>query len=294
MDVSIIIVNYNTKEVTQNCINSIIEKTHGIEYEIILVDNASSDGSKEFFSQNKDILFIPNKKNLGFGRANNIGIKIAKGKYIFLLNSDTYLLNNAVKDFFDYMEDSSSDIAVAGAYLKDKNLKDNTSEVHYLYIDKILRNALKSLLPQMIKRKNVKETISNIPPQNKYVEAVIGADMFIRKEAIVQCGMFDENIFMYCEEVDLQKRFTDNGYKIILIITPQIVHLEGSSSKKYSAKRNIMFMNGCFYYLRKHNPLWKYITFRILYFILKLPMLFNKRYTLNDRIQIIYNNLISH
>lgn len=266
MDVSIIIVNYNTKELTKNCIDSILEKTHGIEYEIILIDNASSDGSKDFFSQNKDIHFIPNQKNIGFGRANNIGIKVAKGKYIFLLNSDTYLLNNAIKEFFDYMENCSNNIAVAGTYLKDKNLKDNTSEVHYLYIGKILRNTIKPFLLQITKRNKIKVDKSDIQ-NDKFVEAVIGADMFIRKEAITQCGMFDENIFMYCEEIDLQKRFTDNGYKIKLITTPKIVHLEGSSSKKYSAQRNIMFMSGCFYYLRKHNPLWKYITFRILYFI---------------------------
>ena len=292
MNVSIIIVNYNTKELTKNCIDSILEKTHGIEYEIILIDNASSDGSKDFFSQNKDIHFIPNQKNIGFGRANNIGIKVAKGKYIFLLNSDTYLLNNAIKEFFDYMENCSNNIAVAGTYLKDKNLKDNTSEVHYLYIGKILRNTIKPFLLQITKRNKIKVDKSDIQ-NDKFVEAVIGADMFIRKEAITQCGMFDENIFMYCEEIDLQKRFTDNGYKIKLITTPKIVHLEGSSSKKYSAQRNIMFMSGCFYYLRKHNPLWKYITFRILYFILKLPILFNNQYTFNDRIRIIYNNLTS-
>lgn len=292
MDVSIIIVNYNTKELTKNCINSILEKTHGVEYEIILVDNASSDGSPEAFSHYADIIFIPNKENIGFGRANNVGIRIAKGKYIFLLNSDTYLLNNAIKEFYDYMEKHSHEVGVLGTYLKDANLNDNTSEVHFLSIARIIKNSTLALLP-CIKRK-----YNHCPPQNiaykeKIVEAVIGADMFIRQEAIKHCGMFDENIFMYCEEIDLQKRFTEYGYRIMLIPTPQIVHLEGSSSKKNSAKRNIMFMNGCFYYLRKHNPIWKYIPFRILYFILKLPILFNMKYSMTDRLKIIYNNLVS-
>lgn len=292
MDVSIIIVNYNTKNLTEQCIKSLLDKTNGLNFEIILVDNASTDGSYEFFSNRDNVTYIYNQNNIGFGRANNIGIRKALGKYVFLLNSDTYLLNNAVQEFFDYMESSDSNIAVAGAYLKDKNLKDNTSEVHYLKIGKILNNSFKSFFPFSI-RKNYTKGVATPDKQNKIVEAVIGADMFIRKAVIEQCGMFDENIFMYCEEIDLQKRFTDSGYKIVLINTPQIVHLEGSSSKKYSANRNIMFMNGCFYYLRKHNPIWKYILFRILYFFLKLPMLFNNRYSFSDRIRIIYNNIIA-
>ena len=104
MDVSVIIVNYNTLELTKNTIESVFEKTIEVSYEIILVDNASTDGSVEFFENNyKDkIILIKNNENLGFGRANNKGIEIAKGKYIFLLNSDTLLINNAIKILFDF------------------------------------------------------------------------------------------------------------------------------------------------------------------------------------------------
>ena len=102
IDVSIIIVNYNTKVVTQKCIESVIDKTKAVSYEIILVDNASDDGSVEAIKE-KNYLFvkiIENKSNYGFGRANNIGVKVAKGKYILFLNSDTILLNDAVSLFF--------------------------------------------------------------------------------------------------------------------------------------------------------------------------------------------------
>ena len=98
MDVSVIIVNYNTIELTLNCINSIFTHTLGIDFEVIVVDNNSDDGSGEILRLDKRIVFIQNLANEGFGSANNIGYQYAKGKYLFLLNSDTILLNNAIKD----------------------------------------------------------------------------------------------------------------------------------------------------------------------------------------------------
>lgn len=121
LDVSVIIINYNTLKMTDECICSVIEKTSGISYEIILVDNASTDGSKEFFSNDPRVTYIYNDENLGFGRANNRGIEIASGKYLLLLNSDTLLLNNAVRLFFNYFENygDAQAIGALGCVLKD-------------------------------------------------------------------------------------------------------------------------------------------------------------------------------
>ena len=91
MNVSIIIVNYNTLHVLKPCIDSIVNQTHDVEYEIIVVDNGSTDGSIEALSTDERVTLIPMGENLGFGRANNQGLKISKGKYIFFLNSDTLL-----------------------------------------------------------------------------------------------------------------------------------------------------------------------------------------------------------
>lgn len=100
MDVSVIIVNYNTKQITLNCLESIFEHTKGIEFEVILVDNASSDGSVEAIEEYYPMVqVIKSEVNLGFGRANNLGVQMAKGEYLFLLNSDTLLLNNAISIF---------------------------------------------------------------------------------------------------------------------------------------------------------------------------------------------------
>lgn len=118
MNVSIIIVNYNTREITQNCIESIFQHTKGIDFEVILVDNASTDGSIELFEKDTRLKFIESGKNIGFGKANNLGYTYSKGKYIFLLNSDTILLNNAVKEFFEIHEKMPINVACLGCVLK--------------------------------------------------------------------------------------------------------------------------------------------------------------------------------
>ena len=120
--VSIIIVSYNTKELTKKAIQAVFDKTEGIEYEIIVVDNDSKDGSVEELKNTfqEKITVIESKENLGFGRANNLGIKQSKGKYIFLLNSDTELINNAIKIFYDYMEENKQ-VGVCGGNLYNEN-----------------------------------------------------------------------------------------------------------------------------------------------------------------------------
>ena len=291
MDVSIILVNYNTLHLTQVAIESIQQHTSNVVYEIILIDNASTDGSKDYFEQRKDIIYIYNDENVGFGRANNLGCQYAKGKYVFLLNTDTYLLNNAVKEFFVYMEGAPAEIACVGCWLKNAAFGENASEVHFLHINTVLRNSWNALIPSSLKKTKsiVNKSEEECVVKEKIVEAVIGADMFIRREVIEKYGLFDENIFMYCEEIDVQKRWTEAGYKMILIATPQIVHLEGQSSIRYSARRNIMFTRGVFYYLKKHNPWRKYFMFRCAYAVLKIPMLFNRNYKFSDRCKILIN-----
>ena len=129
MDVSIIIVNYNTCEITKNCLTSIYEKTKEINFEIIVSDNGSKDGSIEMIrTEFPEVSLIENNANLGFGTANNRALAVAKGKYVFYLNSDTILLNNAVKIFFDHWENAvdKDTIGALGA-----NLLDTQGHIRY-------------------------------------------------------------------------------------------------------------------------------------------------------------------
>lgn len=227
MDVSVIIVNYNTLELTKNTINSVIEKTQGIKYEIILVDNASTDGSVEYFEEKykNKITFLKNKENLGFGRANNKGIKIAKGKYIFLLNSDTLLINNAIKILFDYME-LNLKVGVCGGNLYNEKFLPELSyrEKMMGYSSEYLEHIINIFRIKILKIKKIYFNTKNKPKQ---VEIIIGADMFIRKEILEKVGNFDEDFFMYHEESELWKK----GYEIYSVPEAKIIHLEGKSSK---------------------------------------------------------------
>ena len=117
MDVSIIIVNYNTQELTLQCLRSVYEKTAGISFEVIVVDNASSDDSvKQVRIEFPQVILIESPENLGFGRANNLGFENSTGDYIFLLNSDTLLINNAIEILWRFLN-QNFDIAIVGGQL---------------------------------------------------------------------------------------------------------------------------------------------------------------------------------
>ena len=118
IDLSIIIVNFNTKELLSDCIESICNKTEGLSFEIIVVDNASNDGSVEKFSVDNRIKFIQNEENLGFGRANNIGAKVASGDFLLFLNPDTILDNNAPYIRYNYLKHNSR-VGIVGGNLFD-------------------------------------------------------------------------------------------------------------------------------------------------------------------------------
>ena len=232
MEVSVIIVNYNTLELTKNTIESVFEKTQGIKYEIILVDNASTDGSIKFFEMNykNKIIFIKNSENLGFGRANNEGIKIAKGKYIFLLNSDTLLINNAIKILYDFIEKNKKcGICVGNLYDLEKNPTHSFfPDLPYITIRTEINLYLNFIekIGRKISKKRKDFNYKNIP---RIVGCITGADMMIKKDILEEVGYFDEDFFMYAEETELTYRIYKNGYLSYSIPEAKIIHLEGKS-----------------------------------------------------------------
>lgn len=278
MDVSVIIVNYNTKQLTKDCINSIIEKTAGITYEIILIDNASTDGSVELFSKENNIRFLPQSQNLGFGRANNLGINAAHGKYVFLLNSDTYLCNNAVKMFFDYCENNQDkNIGAVGCLLKDVNLRRTHSFADFPKIRKALFSRLLSPLFKLCaKTYNTLDNKSLIKDHPFKVDYVTGADLFIRKSQLDKYGAFDPDFFMYFEETELQHRLHKAGYQSYILPSPAIVHLEGGSIKKTNKrnmKKMMMVQKSQFIYFKKTASCIPYLLFRIIFFFMRIPFI---------------------
>ena len=283
MQVSIIIVNYNTKKLTLNCINSIFEYTKKVNIEVILVDNASTDGSIELFKNDSRIKFITNNTNLGFGKGNNLGFKFATGKYILLLNSDTLLNNNAIKIFFDTAESMDKTIACFGCLLKNADGKYSSSFGTFMSIGKTLLISLKEYV-KFFRPKfyscNEKDLIKQTP---FFVDLIVGADLFIRRNVIENLGLFDPTFFMYYEEADLQRRYAKAGYKMMIISGPEIIHLEGQSSYK-KLSREILEIHGLFIYLKKWNNSLSYYIFRAIYLSLRISVIINPKYKWKEKI----------
>ncbi|QIY82128.1 glycosyltransferase [Chryseobacterium sp. NEB161] len=300
IDVSIIIVNYNTFKMTNECIDSICKMTSKVNYEIIVVDNASTDKSKELFSNDERIIYIYNKENLGFGKANNLGVKSSSGKYVFFLNSDTLLLNNAVSLFFQQMEKCRESIACIGTLLLDSDGKrihsygDFPSVIQELIFNTVLNKIF-------LQTNIIKSSYDKLSLQKGTffkVDYITGAALFIRKKVIDDFGAFDPDFFMYYEESEMQKRFNDNQFYSYILIGPQIVHLEGASinKSKPNLKKRIMAIAGCLLYFKKTETQFVNFIFRILLFIFSLPNLLNTKYSLSDRknyIKTIINKSLS-
>lgn len=288
MDVSIVIVNYNTLKITQDCINSIFEYSSNIEFEVILVDNASEDGSRDCFVKDHRITYVYSEENLGFGKANNLGLTFASGKYIFLLNSDTLLRNNAILQFYRFMEEQDRSIACVGCELIDFEGKMVISYGEFPSMSLILKQRLSHLIPVKYR----KCYGFNGPYRRKIgddcfiVDYVTGADLFIRKEVIEQCGFFDPDFFLYYEETEMQHRYRAHKYYSCIFQQPTIVHLEGKSGNKKinHLECAIKIMGSLFKYMRKTHSIFYYWTFRLLFLVISLPSLFYFKYPFKDRL----------
>lgn len=276
IDVSIIIVNYNTKTLTKNCIDSIVSQTHGVSYEIILVDNASSDGSVEVFENDNRINFIKSDKNLGFGKANNLGYRYSQGKYVFLLNSDTLLLNNSIKLFFDKMENVDEYVGCMGCLLQDTEGNRVHSYSDFPKVGNLLSYMVWSGFKYIVQGKmNMDDPKRmDINPSFFPVDFITGADLFIRRTTIEECGLFDPDFFMYFEDPEMEWRYAQKGYKRYIYDAPQIVHLEGKSFEKTNSKLLVKLQSNILYY-DKTGQRWKLLLLRML-IMLKYPYLIRK------------------
>jgi GT2 family glycosyltransferase len=206
MDVSIIIVNYNTIKYTLDAIDSIFEKTNGVEYEIIIVDNNSSDNSKEIIAQKygSKVTYLALSKNIGFGRANNEGAKIAKGRNLFFLNPDTILLNNAVKILSRYLDDNPKAGCCGGNLFNIDRTPAGSFLRHFSHcvFDEI--NCFLCGLPgKLLYGRN---TCFNHTGRPLAVGFISGADLMIRKTFFDELGGFCKDFFMYYEETELEWR----------------------------------------------------------------------------------------
>lgn len=293
-DVSVLLVNYKTPEMTLECIKSILKNTKKIDYEIIVVDNGSADNSIDYLNEwliNYDnIIILDAKENLGFGKANNLAASYASGKYLFLLNNDTILIDNPIKEFFDFMEKIENlQIGVCGGNLLDINQQPAHSYNVLPDIAFEKKNAYK-FITNMFKKSSIRSDY-NYTDNIIEVGYITGADFFIRKSVFEQLGGFDKDFFMYSEESELCFRIKKAGYFIVNIPYVKIIHLEGQSVKsnvKFNEKRFRMFCEGRFiYYNKTYGAKIAKKVYRILrnsYLLKYLLSFFDKKYIVMMRV----------
>jgi GT2 family glycosyltransferase len=231
-DVSIIIVNYNTEKYIINCLNSVLEQVKDISYEIILVDNNSEDNSCKLLEESNfnNLTLIKSDKNLGFGKANNLGIKKALGEYIFLLNPDTILLNNVVKIFFDFMEETIKDnIGAVGGMLLYEDNEIQESFGNFPSITQVLFEFGLNRIFKNYYNQKLATGIKNYDLVKQEVPYLCAASIFFKKDVLEEVGAFDEDFFLYYEDTELCYRLKKAGYKIYFIPTAKVKHFQGKS-----------------------------------------------------------------
>jgi GT2 family glycosyltransferase len=268
MQISIIVVNYNTCEQLKNCISSVYSKTKNIDFEVIVSDNGSTDGSIEMIKSDfPNVVLLKNKKNLGFGKANNKALDIARGIYIFYLNSDTILLNNAAKIFYDFWAQypEQSHLGALGCILLNSGLKPTHSFGNF-------SSAQQELSEKFFKTSRTHNPLT--PPLPFEVEYIAGAALFLKNDSFAR---FDERFFLYFEDSDLQLQLAGAGKKRIIIPGPQIIHLEGASNSQPaksafegSASRIQFAISKIKYYKKRKD---NYIAILILKFLIILKWL---------------------
>ncbi len=262
--ISVVIVNYNVKDYLAQALLSLKRALKDIRYEIIVVDNASVDDSVPYLRQHfPEVKIIENEENVGFARANNQALKQVRGDYIVLINPDTVVQEDTftrLLDFFEQTPDASAAtckiINPDGTFSVDCRHSIPTPTIAFWKV-----TGLSKLFPKskIFGRYN----LTFLDPDQTYtVPAISGSFMMIKKEVLDQVGYFDEQFFMYCEDIDLCHRINRHGFKIYYVPTTQIIHYKGESTKKDKLDYVITFNRSLYQFFQKYYAPGSVFLFR--------------------------------
>lgn len=254
MDLSYIIVNWNTKEFLSKCLQSLASQAAGHDSEIIVVDNASSDGSQVFVqNQFPQVKLIQNKENLGFAKANNIGIKNSSGKFLVFINSDIKVLNGCVDSMLAYMNEYL-EIGMLGPQILDShgNIQRSCMGFPTLWNTFCRAMSLDSLFP---KSKLFGAYLMTFWPHNttRAVDVLNGCFWMVKRAALDQVGLLDERYFIYAEDKDWCKEFWNSEWKVVFFHQAQAIHYGGASSSNAPIRFYIEMQRANLQYWKKHH-----------------------------------------
>ncbi len=254
MDVSIIVVAWNVRKFVYDCLKSVYDETKGIEFEVMYVDNASEDGTVEMVrAEFPEVRVIENSENMGFIKASNQGIEIAKGRYVLLLNSDTVILENAIVKAVKFA-DERPDTAVVGCktFYPDGTLQRNCFRCPAVVNMFLSATYLNKLFPRS--RFFGRERMGWWDlDEVREVEAVCGCFLLARREAINQVGVMDERYFVYGDDADWCHRFRKAGWKVMFTPEPQIIHYHGATTKQMAREFRWQLVGSTLIFMRLHR-----------------------------------------
>ena len=257
-DVSIVIVNFNTRDVTAECIDAILAHRPEARYEIVVVDNASSDGSAEWLeARYPDIRLVRSATNLGWAGGNNLGFRAAHGRFVLLLNSDALVRPGAIDRLASFL-DAHADVGGVGGNLLNPDGTFQAGPVGFptLWQEFLIVTRLGQLLrPSYPARGPL--------PEPQEVDWMSGAFLFLRKKAVAQVGFVDERYFLYSDETDLQYRLKQAGWRIVYLPDVDAIHLGGRSSTPWARRQ--MVYRGKLLFFRKHRGRWRTAILRLLF-----------------------------
>lgn len=254
MKLSVVIVNYNVKFFLEHCLYSVQRAVADIDAEVFIVDNNSVDGSVQMLkSKFPDFTLIENKENVGFAKANNQAMRIAKGEYILLLNPDTVVEEDTFSKCIEFM-DFHPDCGGLGVKMIDghgKILKESKRGFPTPWASFCKMSGLTSLFPHS--KRYAQYYMGHLSyEETNQVDILAGAYMMMRKECLDKVGLLDEDYFMYGEDIDLSYRITLGGYKNYYFPEAEIIHYKGESTKKASLNYVYTFYNAMAIFARKH------------------------------------------
>lgn len=267
-DVSIVIVSWNAKDYLIKCLYSIFKSNESIPFEVIVVDNASNDGSQQAVrSLFPDVTLIENKSNFGFAKANNVGILQSQGKYVALVNSDVEVYSNCFTTLFTFMENNSN-IGLTAPKILNAN---GTVQPSVMLFPSFQMNLIHTFgLNRILPGSRFTSTLFD----NRYdynrlcnVEALSGCFWFIRRSLIKTIDGLDESFFMYGEDIDFCKRVNASGYKVVFNPNAQALHYGGASSNNAPVHFFIELQKANLQYWIKHHGWLSHIIIRCMIFL---------------------------
>lgn len=279
IDVSIVIVSWNTREVLRNCLASVFAGAASLNVEVLVVDNASNDGSAEMVRNcfPRATLTV-NTENRGFAAANNQAIRTAAGRHILLLNSDTVLLGNVLADSVKYM-DEHPQVGVFGCRVlnADSSLQLTCQRYPSVVNCCLAASGLAHLpWPKVVGREQMLDWDRN---DDREVDVVSGCYMLVRAEGVQRVGLLDEAFFFCGEEADWCKRFRDGGWQLRFAPIGEIIHIGNVSGEQHRYQRDIMLSEGIIRFHRKHygvlnamlawSILWTFNSSRAMYWTMR-------------------------